>query len=77
MAQTTTQNRILQLIYGELDKTESKDLLDMIEANPKWLAYYKEMKTLKENLPMEKENPNDTSIHIIGEYSHDSHTETV
>jgi len=77
MKESSTQNLILQYVYGELDAERELEVRNILESTPEALRYYHELKDIKRHLDSIIEEPNPTSVAIIAEHSHDSHTEAV
>jgi hypothetical protein len=77
MAQSITLDHILQLVYGELDSKMVHSVMEAMEADPALLRYYHDCIATRTMLDSIKEEPSPTSIAIIAEHSHDSHTEAV
>lgn len=77
MDEIVTHNHILQYVYGETDAATESWIKDALVRNPDLLHYYNEVMEVKQMLGNATEVPNPTSLAIIAEYSHDSHTEAV
>lgn len=77
MIEIVTHNTILQYVYGETDAANESKIKEALVRNPDLLHYYNEIMEVKRMLGDFAEEPHPTSIAIIGEYSHDSHTEAV
>lgn len=77
MGQLITPEHILQLVYGELDNKMVQAAMDAMEADPMLLQYYRQTLETRRMLDSVKEEPHPTSVSIIAEHSHDSHTEAV
>ena len=77
MPENITHELILQYIYGET--TAATDILvkEAMVKDPQILLYYNEIMEVKQMLTLFSEEPNPTSVAIISEFSHDSHTEAV
>lgn len=77
MGQLITPEHILQLVYGELDNKMVQTAMDAMEADPSLLNYYRQTLETRRMLDQVKEEPHPTTVSIIAEHSHDSHTEAV
>lgn len=77
MNQTDTHTLILQYMYGETDEKTSERIEQMIHHDPELQQYCAEITEVRNALNSIKEQPNPTSVAIISEHSHDSHTEAV
>jgi hypothetical protein len=77
MNEIVTHNTILQYVYGETDADTESRIKDALLKNPDLLHYYNEVMEVKRMLGNSFEEPDPTTVQIIGEYSHDSHTEAV
>lgn len=72
-----TQQDLLVYIYGESSVEESEIVKNALIADPLLMQTYYELLEVKRSLDTINVEPNPTSIAIITEYSHDSHTEAV
>ncbi len=77
MTQNITQEQLILLAYGELNAEERKMAEDAMNANPDLWNFYQSVLQSKQLLNTIKEEPHPTSVAIISEHSHDSHTEAV
>ncbi len=77
MNESVTHNTILQYVYGETDAATESLVKEALVRNPDLLHYYNEVMEVKQMLGDFAEEPHQTSVSIISEYSHDSHTEAV
>ncbi len=77
MNEIVTHNTILQYVYGETDAAREILVKEALVRNPDLLHYYNQTMEVKRMLGNFAEEPNPTSVAIISEYSHDSHTEAV
>lgn len=77
MTQNTTQEHLILLAYGELNDEERKMAESAMAGNPELRNFYQSVLQSKQLLNTIKENPHPTTLSIISEHSHDSHTEAV
>lgn len=77
MTQNITQEQLILLAYGELNAEERKMAEEAMNANPDLRNFYQSVLQSKQLLNTIKEEPHPTSVAIISEHSHDSHTEAV
>jgi hypothetical protein len=77
MDEKHTLQLILQYVYGETDPTQDLKVRGILENQPQMQRYYSEILEVKNQLNSIAESPNPTSVAIISEHSHDSHTEAV
>lgn len=77
MNESNTHQLILQYIYGETNAEMELKVRGILESSPEIANYYLEMKEVKNSLDSILEDPHPTSVAIISEHSHDSHTEAV
>lgn len=77
MKESITHQIILRHIYGETDAETDKHVNAILESDPEMRLYYEEVLNLKKQLNSLFEEPNATTVAIIAEHSHDSHTEAV
>ncbi len=77
MDENSTQRLILQYVYGETDPTQDLKVRGILATNTSLQRYYLELLEVKNHLDSIAEEPHPTSVAIISEYSHDSHTEAV
>lgn len=77
MNENVTHQLILQHIYGETDAEADLKIKAILESDPEMQLYFNEVSQLKKQLNHLFEDPNATTVAIIAEHSHDSHTEAV
>lgn len=77
MDEIVTHNQILLFAYGEADAATESLVKDALVKNPDLLYFYNEVMEVKQMLGNASEDPHPTSLAIIAEFSHDSHTEAV
>ncbi len=77
MTQNITQEHLILLAYGELNAEERKLAESAMAANPDLRSFYQSVLQSKQLLNTIQEEPNPTTLAIISEHSHDSHTEAV
>ena len=77
MDESNTQNLILQYAYGETDPTQELRVRNILASDAEMNGYYQEILELKQQLDSIFEEPHPTSVSIICEHSHDSHTQAV
>lgn len=77
MTQSITLDQILLLAYGELPESMFPAVLSAMEKDPAFKKYYEDCLKMKAELGTISEEPHPTSVAIVTEHSHDSHTEAV
>jgi hypothetical protein len=77
MTQNITQEHLILLAYGELNAQERKLAESAMAANPDLRSFYQSVLQSKQLLNTIEEEPHPTTLAIISEHSHDSHTEAV
>lgn len=77
MTQNITEEHLILLAYGELHCKARKEVEAAMASNPDLRSYYASVLQSKQLLNTIQEDPNPTSVAIIQEHSHDSHTEAV
>lgn len=77
MTQNITQEQLILLAYGELSTDERRMAEEAIASNPELNNFYQSILQSKQLLNTISEEPHPTSLAIISEHSHDSHTEAV
>ena len=77
MNENSTQQLILQFVYGESDPSQELVVRNILASDPIMQRYYLEISEVKNKLDTYFEEPHPTSVAIIAEHSHDSHTEAV
>lgn len=77
MTQITTQEQLILLAYVELNQEERKMAEAAMAANPELRNFYQSVIQSKQLLNTIQEEPHPTTLAIISEHSHDSHTEAV
>ena len=77
MTPNITEEQLILLAYGELNAEQRKTAESAMAENPELRIFYQSVLQSKQLLITIEENPNPTSISIISEHSHDSHTEAV
>ncbi|MBL7811128.1 MAG: hypothetical protein JNL57_02805 [Bacteroidetes bacterium] len=77
MNENITQDHVLLLVYGEASATDQKRISEAMATQPELLQYYNELVQTRRMLDSIHEEPHPTSIAIVSEHSHDSHTEAV
>lgn len=77
MTQNITQEHLILLAYGELNEKERKMAEKAMADNPDLRNFYQSVLQSKQLLNTIQEEPNPTTLAIISEHSHDSHTEAV
>lgn len=77
MDESRTQQLILQYVYGETDPARDLEVRSILDNSPEMQQYYEEIMEIKGQLDSIAEQPHPTSVAIISEHSHDSHTEAV
>lgn len=77
MTQNITEETLILLAYGELNAEQRKAAESAMAFNPDLRTFYQSVLQSKQLLNTIEENPHPTSVAIISEHSHDSHTEAV
>ena len=77
MTQNITEETLILLAYGELNAEQRKAAESAMAVNPDLRKFYQSVLQSKQLLNTIEENPHPTSVAIISEHSHDSHTEAV
>jgi anti-sigma factor RsiW len=77
MTREITNEDILLLVYGELNPEDKHKVELAIAQNPELKQYLLSVQQSKQLLNTISEEPHPTSVAIIQEFSHDSHTEAV
>ncbi|MBM3919618.1 MAG: anti-sigma factor family protein [Sphingomonadales bacterium] len=77
MTQNTTQELLILLAYGELSADERKMAENAMAGDPELRNFYQSVLQSKQLLNTIQEEPHPTTLAIISEHSHDSHTEAV
>jgi anti-sigma factor RsiW len=77
MTREITNEDILLLVYGELNPEDKQKVELAIAQNPELKQYLLSVQQSKQLLNTISEEPHPTSVAIIQEFSHDSHTEAV
>ena len=77
MDESNTQQLILQYAYGETDPAQDLIVRSILASNADMNNYFLEVSEMKEHLDSLFEVPHPTTVSIICEHSHDSHTEAV
>lgn len=77
MTQNITEETLILLAYGELNAEQRKAAESTMAVNPDLRTFYQSVLQSKQLLNTFEETPHPTSVAIISEYSHDSHTEAV
>jgi len=77
MTQNITEETLILLAYGELNAEQRKAAESAMAVNPDLRTFYQSVLQSKQLLNTIEENPHPTSVAIISEHSHDSHTEAV
>ncbi|MBS3913797.1 MAG: hypothetical protein KG003_04820 [Bacteroidetes bacterium] len=77
MDESVTQHLILRYIYGETGPAEDLKVRGILSSNSEMMSYYKDAMEIKAQLNDAMEEPHPTSVSIICEHSHNSHTEAV
>jgi|GEM_PF-831766 anti-sigma factor RsiW len=77
MTQKTTEEQLLLLAYGELNAEERLQVEKAMAADAELRNFYHRVLQSKQLLNTIHEEPHPTSVAIIIEHSHDSHTEAV
>ena len=77
MDENVTHQLILQYVYGETNPAEDLKVRGILSSNLEMLQFYNEVLEVKQHLDIVFEEPHPTSVSIICEHSHDSHTEAV
>lgn len=77
MDENNTLNLILQYVYGETNSSQTLEIKNILDTDELMYAYYQELLEVKTQLDDLFEEPNPTTVAIIHEHSHDSHTEAV
>jgi|1048.fasta_scaffold181846_1 anti-sigma factor RsiW len=77
MTQKTTEEQLILLAYGELNAEERLQVEKAMAADSELRNRYHRVLQSKQLLNTIQEEPHPTSVAIIMEHSHDSHTEAV
>ncbi len=77
MTQNITEETLILLAYGELNAEQRKAAESAMAVNPDLRTFYQSVLQSNQLLNTIEENPHPTSVAIISEHSHDSHTEAV
>jgi hypothetical protein len=77
MTQNITTEHLILLAYGELNSEDRKLAENAMAGNPELRNFYQSVLQSKQLLNTIQEDPHPTTVAIIVEHSHDSHTEAV
>jgi hypothetical protein len=77
MNEKITHEHVLLLVYGEASQDLQEKVMAAMVANPELMTYYNETIRTRKILDQIHEEPHPTSVAIVNEHSHDSHTEAV
>lgn len=77
MTQNITEETLILLAYGDLSAELRTAAESAMADNPDLRIFYQSVLQSKQLLNTIEENPHPTSVAIISEHSHDSHTEAV
>ena len=77
MTQNITREQLILLAYGELSEEERRMAEKAMATNTDLRNFYQSILQSKQLLNTIDEEPHPTSLSIISEHSHDSHTEAV
>lgn len=77
MSYNTTDLELMRFAYGEMSAEETIRMQEAIGSHPELKSRLEEIYEVQKWLNQGFTSPHPTSISIINEFSHDSHTETV